>query len=195
MPYFTIFAIIFIIVFTVRNRQNIKKQADITDNFWEKELEANSTRRKDISNLEYINIPLEIFPPDVHRESEEKIKALSEKKILNLTGITNTDLKLTYGVANLEFLGECDANFADLVYCIGTYATELLNVNRVEEARKILEFGVSIQADSALIYTTLGEIYHASQETDQIKVLIENAKALDSLQKTSIISKLSEYVG
>lgn len=194
MPYFTIFAVIFIIVFTIRNRQNIRKQTDITDNFWKKELEANSTRKKDISNLNYITIPLDIFPSGVHRECEEKIKELSEKKIVNLTGISNTDLKLTYGVANLEFLGECDVNFADLVYCIGTYATELLKVNRMDEARRILEFGVSIQADSALIYTTLGKIYYESRETDQIKALMEKAKNLDSLQKTTIIAKLSEYV-
>lgn len=194
MPYFTIFAVIFIIVFTIRNRQNIRKQADITDNFWKKELEANSTRKKDISNLNYITIPLEIFPSGIHRECEEKIKALSQKKIVNLTGISNTDLKLTYGVANLEFLGECDANFADLVYCIGAYATELLKVNRIEEARRILEFGVSIQADSALIYTTLGKIYHDSRDTDRLKALMEKAQNLNSLQKASIIAKLSGYV-
>ena len=137
---------------------------------------------------------MEIFPSGIHRECEEKIKALSEKKIVNLTGISNTDLKLTYGVANLEFLGECDANFADLVYCIGTYATELLKVNRIEEARRILEFGVSIQADSALIYTTLGKIYHDSRDTDQLKALMEKAQNLNSLQKASIIAKLSGYV-
>lgn len=194
MPYFTIFAVIFIIVFTIKNRQNTRKQTTVTENFWKKESEANSTRKKDISNLDYITIPLEIFPSGFHRECEEKIKALSEKKILNLTGITNTDLKLTYGVANLEFLGECDANFADLVYCIGTYATELLKAGRVDDARRILEYGVSIHADSSLIYTTLGRLYNESGETAQILQLIEEAKKLDSFQKASIISRLSEYV-
>ncbi len=194
MPYFTIFAVIFIIVFTIRNRQNVKKQTNVTENFWKQEQEANSTRKRDISNLDYLTIPLEIFPSGIHKECEEKIKALSGKKILNLTGITNTELKLAYGVANLEFLGECDANFADLVYCIGTYASELLKAGRAAEAKRILEYGVSIHADSSLIYTTLGQIYNESGETAQIKQLIEEAGRLDSLQKTSIISKLSEYV-
>jgi hypothetical protein len=194
VPYFTIFAVIFIVVFTVRNRQNRKKQADLTENFWNRELEANSTRKQDISNLDYVSIPFEIFPPDIHAECKEKLWSLSDKKILNLTGMTNTQLKQRYGAANLEFLGECDANFADLVYCIGTYADELLKADRPSEAKQLLEFGVSVQADSSFIYTTLGKLYRDAGETEQLQSLIEEAQKLNSIQKTAILSKLSAYV-
>ena len=36
------------------------------------------------------------------------IEALKEKKILNLSGFTNTDLKLEYGVGNLTDLTDYD---------------------------------------------------------------------------------------
>ena len=42
------------------------------------------------------------------------IEALKEKKILNLSGFTNTDLKLEYGVGNLTELTDYDNNYVTL---------------------------------------------------------------------------------
>lgn len=194
MPYFTIFAVIFIVVFTIKNRSNTRKQADVNDAFWDKELKANATRKQDISQLDYITIPLDIFPLNLHTASEDKIKALSEEKILNLTGISNTDLKLTYGVANLEFLGECDANYADLIFAIGAYATELIENGQKEDAQKILEYAISIKADSGIIYTTLASIYKQNGQTDRIIDLIDAISKTDTLSQKTIIEKLNAYL-
>ena len=54
--------------------------------------------------------------------AELKDKGLSEdsisklQPILNLSGKTNTDLKMEYGPANLPFLTECDNNFINFCH-------------------------------------------------------------------------------
>ena len=79
-----------------RNREKAKKEY----NFWERESQANATRRKPLDNLDYITIPFEELPMEVLADDPkiseylELLEELSQKKIVNLTGYTNTDLKL-----------------------------------------------------------------------------------------------------
>ena len=95
-----------VFLFSYLRKRSTREQREAQEQFWQRENEANHTRRQDISGLPYINIPLEQFPvgifeDDALKEDEKKLLALSEKKILNLGGITNTELKLLYGAANL----------------------------------------------------------------------------------------------
>ena len=74
------------------------------NNFWQRENEANFTRRKDISQLPYIKIPYDSLPfiQNAHGEIAEYQKELlsfKDSKLLNLSGLSNTDLKLMYGIA------------------------------------------------------------------------------------------------
>ena len=92
------------------------KQQRKNDEFWERERAANNVRRKPVENLPYINITDDIIP-DINTDDNQilslinQLKAMKELKILNLSGKTNTDLKMEYGPANLPFLTECDNNF------------------------------------------------------------------------------------
>ena len=56
------------------------------------------------------------------KKYEETLQSLAGQKILNLGGKTNTDLKLEYGVANLETLCACDENYTTLCRTIYEYA-------------------------------------------------------------------------
>ncbi len=194
IPFFTIFFILFLILLSVAIRKNTSAQKDVEERFLDREQEANNTRRADISNLDYITIPPEIFPQEPQTENERKLKELSEKKILNLTGLSNTDLKLQYGVANLDALSECDANFTSLVSLLASYGKELYDSGKTEEARAILEYAVSIRADSGIIYTTLADLYQTSDESDKIPALIADARELKSLSKDAILKKLNSYI-
>ena len=90
-----------------RYRQLNKKQSEDLDTFWDLERKARTTVKKDIDNLSYITIPMEKFPSDFTTEPDmaafaEKAAVLSSEKILNLTGKSNTELKLSYGVNHFE---------------------------------------------------------------------------------------------
>lgn len=193
IPFFTIFFVLFIIVLTVVMRKNTNNQKQVEELFLNREREANNTRKADISNLDYIIIPEEIFPQEPQTENEIRLKELSEKKILNLTGLSNTDLKLKYGIANLDALSEYDTNFTSLVTTLGSYGKELYDSGRIGEARTVLEYAVSIRADAGIIYTTLADLYQSTGESSKIPALIDSVRELKSLSRDSILKKLDAY--
>ncbi len=149
-PFLAIF-IIFCLILNFYIRKNDTAQQKAQDEFWEKELRSNAVRKKDISKLDYITIPLDKIPVKLCTSTETKLYALAEKPMLNLCGISNTDLKLQYGTANLEILSEYDTNFLDFVSLVPDYATELIDAGEKEAALMLLEFAVSVNADSRKI--------------------------------------------
>jgi hypothetical protein len=187
--------VVFVIVLKLSINKNDRAREGAESGFWERERQANSTRRQDISSLDYITIPLDTFPLNLGTESEETIKELSGKRILNLTGISNTDLKITYGVANLEALTEYDDNFTRLVRALASYGNELLDLGQPSDAQTVLEYAVSIHADSRQIYTTLAELYRDSGQSGKIDTLLQSADGLESLSRDSIISALKTIQG
>ncbi len=193
IPIILVVFILFLVFVNMRYRKSNKETKEREDAFWERERMANATRRKDITNLPYITIPKEILPQSLHTSAIDKLKALaeSEDKILNLTGKSNTDLKLEYGVANLEELSACDERFTLLVTALSEVAKDLLEAKQTDEAKAILEFAVKIQADAKSIYLMLAQLYCESNETAKIDSLIASAGDLNSLSKNSIIAELN----
>ena len=177
LPILTIF-IVFIVVLTFYIKKNESAQEQINNEFWEKERKSNAVRKQDISKLDYITIPWDKIPYPLDTETEKEFFSFSQKPMLNLTGISNTDLKLTYGTANLALLSEYDSNFTDMVSLLPQYAQELLDAGDMETAKILLEFGVAHNADSSKIYLQLADIYRT--EGDIVK-LEQLRKASDNL--------------
>lgn len=178
---------------TNKNRENAAKT------FWDKERESNFVRKKDISNLPYIIIPMESLPfqdtdnSDINRY-QETIKRLANRKLLNLSSQTNTDLKLAYGAANFPFLMDCDNGYTELIRTLQQWGKALYNSNNLSDARTVLEFAVVCKTDIAASYTLLGDIYSSSSSTEQIKSLLEAAKLMNSPNKNNVISYLKSLL-
>ncbi len=178
-------------------RLNRKKEKD-EKGFWEREALANSTRRKPLDNLEYITIPLEDLPVGVLadnpkiKEYLDFLKELSQKKIVNLTGFTNTDLKLEYGAPNITALMEYDQNYTLLARTLQQWADILLDAGYTSEAVTIMEFALSTHTDVSRTYYRLAEYYASIQDTPKIQNLITEAKTLRSIHKNTIIRTLRE---
>ena len=145
-PFLTI-SIIFMLVLAFFRKRSTDKQNEVQQQFWEQENLANSTLRQDISKLEYISIPLDKLPLSLESEAVETIRALADQKIINLSTYTNTELKLKYGIANLDILSEYESNFFTLEKSLESYASELLAADRSSDAQKILEYAVAIGSD------------------------------------------------
>lgn len=189
--------IFFIFLIAYFRKKSTRAQKEIEEAFWNRENEANHTRRQDISGLPYINIPLEKFPIDICdnenlKECERALTVLSGQKILNLNNQTNTDLKLKYGPANLEELSEYDQNFSTLCRTLVSYATALLELGYEQEAQKVLEFGISCGSDHSLNYLLLADLYLKQKDAAAFRSLTEQAEALDSPMKASILRRLAE---
>lgn len=195
LPYF----IILIVVFQFFLRKNSKKNVNSNKEFWEREQQANNTRKQNIDNLNYITIPDTLPIPDSLDSDIIKLKndllALKDKKILNLTGMSNTDLKMEYGVANLTALTEYDNNYSDLVRKIVAGGDLLFKRGYEAEAVTLLEFGVECRTDITRNYTLLAEYYAKHNMNDKIDKLIMTAETLNSLSKDVIVKKLGEIKG
>lgn len=160
-PFLVIF-IVFCLVLTFYIRKNDTAQQKAQHDFFEKERLSNTVRKKDISKLDYISIPLDKIPVKLESSTENTIFALAEKPMLNFVGISNTDLKLQYGTANLDILTEYENNFLEFVALLPDYATELVEAGQKESAIMLLEFAVNVNADSRKIDNLLASLKESS---------------------------------
>lgn len=171
---------------------------EIEEQFWDRERKANSTRRKPLTDLDFISIPYDSLPftgevgNPVIMESEAFLLGLKDAKIVNLNGISNTDLKLRYGVANLTDLTEYDQNYTEMIRTLADWGEELQKLGRTEEAVKVLEFGISCHTDIRKNYLILADIYETEKKYDEIERLIEEAEKLTSLTRDSILTELKK---
>ena len=191
--------IIFMAVVSYKRMKANHQDQAAQNAFWNRENAANSTRKKDISNLDYVDfsgvsLPFALFEDDLLRQCETQVLALKEKKILNLTGISNTDLKLAYGPANLAELTQCDQNFTLLARTLNTWGQRLHELSHTQEAICVLAFAVSIRSDIRATWQLLAELYHTSGDIDKIREMKESAGELNSLNKTLILAMLEEYI-
>lgn len=194
----TFFLVILIVVWYAYERSKSMKKARMSsEQFWARETQANSTRKKSMDDLTLIHIPLEQLPmnptdDEKLKEYQEFITFLAQKDIINLTGISNTDLKLKYGAPNFPYLSECDQHFTDLVRTLNQWAKRLLELNLPKDAKTVLEFAVSCRSDVSTTYQMLSSLYVQSKDSEKILDLIKTAETLDTLLKDNILANLEK---
>ncbi len=194
--------ILLIIFFNIRSRSVSRKMEQNEQDFWARESASNSVRKKSLDTLEYIHIPFDLLPfgtagdNAILQQAEDDLTALKDEKIVNLTGISNTDLKLEYGTANITPLTQYDQNYTSLVCALQNWGQELYNQGRYEDAAKVLEFSVRTRSDITATYRLLTDLYRTklgyseSEINRKIDGLIPIAKNLNSLSRMTILKLL-----
>lgn len=189
-------ALVLIISISLRKQAKLQKQKD--QDFWIRENRANFVRRKPLDGLKYVRIPLETFPTHLLNENEtvleciNTLEALTSQKIVNLTGWSNTDLKLEYGTSNINVLTEYDQNYTILVRTLQKWADLLLEAGCRKEAAGLMEFAVSTNTDISRTYYLLAEYYASLGRYNEIDRLRETAKTLRSANRDVIVKHLQE---
>ena len=195
---YPILTIVFIgiIIFTIRRTYVKNKEVRIEQSFWDREQKANFTAKADITNLSYITIPLEKFPLESTDSQDEtlidSLKALSEKRILNLNGLTNTDLKEKYGASNLNALNEIGENFNSLCVLLISFAENSISRADYTSAIKYLEYGAGIRSDISKNYILLGNCYRELNTPRKITSLIDFVQTLHLPLEHSVLSSLQD---
>lgn len=190
----SLFVFILIIGHNVRKQRNSNVSAE--NNFWQEEVRANSVRRVSLDDLNYITIPSDTLPVHLLQEDPavaecvEFLGSLSGQRIVNLTGYSNTELKLKYGTANITLLSEYDQNYTLLVTTLQKWADLLYNAGYVEETLQILEFALSTGTDISKTYYMLADIYRSKGQQARIQELIEAAENLRSINRSVIVRTL-----
>ncbi|MBR1929983.1 MAG: hypothetical protein IJ833_00705 [Lachnospiraceae bacterium] len=197
LPFLASF-IIFILVLARRIKRQDRLSEKENRSFWEREARANATRRKPLDDLEYITIPWDALPTEVMQddatvaECQRLLRELSEQRIVNFTGFTNTDLKLEYGAPNITLLTEYDQNYTVLVRTLQQWADVLWDGGYEAEASIIMEFAISTHTDVSRTYYKLAQYWASHGESMQIERLLATAETLRSANKASIIRTLKD---
>lgn len=172
------------------------KEAKKYQNFIDRENEANSTRRKSLDDLQYITIPFDELPMDTLNddpkvnEYHQTLRDLSANPIVNLTGFSNTDLKLQYGAPNIDLLTNYDQAYTLLARTLASWGQVLFDNGYYNEAKSVLKYAVSTKTDVSSTYVLLSKIYKSEGNEDEIRNLIEEASSLKSLSRNTIVRKL-----
>lgn len=196
MPLVIIIIVLYLFMRIDSNKAN-KKVMEEKQKFWSKENQSNKIRKKDISSLPFLKIPLDELPiKDTTDESllalQHSITNLSKVSILNLTGVSNTDLKLQYGVANLTFLSECDNNYTLLVNSLSKWGSYLYELGHINDAKIVLEYGITCNTDISKNYILLANIYKEQNTPNKIDNLLETITNLNSINKESMLRSVKE---
>lgn len=169
--------------------------------YLDRESAANGIRRKDLSSLPYITVPFDKLPLDITLNDEKKqlqiseykkeIQNLSSERMLNLIGISNTELKEKYGPANLELLTIYDQNYSRYICALHFYS-ECIYDEYPEKAISILEYCISIGTDISGTYEMLGRYYLEHNDKEHFLSLYDKIPEKDSLSGNLILSKLDQ---
>ena len=195
--------ILLIIIFNISMRRVSRKVENSEENFWKRELESNNVRKKSLEELEYVHIPVDLLPFETYGDSsvlksaEEELLGLKDEKIVNFTGISNTDLKLEYGTANITALTQYDQNYTAMVIALQKWGQELYNQGRYEDAAKVLEFSMKTRTDISGTYRLLIDMYKTklgyNEQTirQKLEAMLPIAKNLNALSRQQIVNMIN----
>lgn len=197
-PFLAIF-MAFIIFLAIRYKSLDNQQKQMTEDFWDKELKANSTIGIDISTLDYLKLPLERFPigkcnVEEIISIEDELRILADKPLLNLTGITNTDLKLKYGVPNFEKMSQIGEDFDRATVLLNDYSKLLIDNEMPSEAIPVLEYAVGVGTDISSSYTMLADLYATTGNISKLTNLRSMVENTSLILKPSILSHIDELL-
>lgn len=201
--------LVFILVLHHNLNKADRTQTKEEDAYWEKELSANRTRKKDLDDLVYIDFNAEPFYPvnlldakscpEFFKKNPEipdilsRFLFLEKQKITNLTQYSNTDLKFEYGVANLTLLTEYDTNYNELISLLHNYGSILEKEGYTSQALTVLEYAVSIGTDISGTYMLCAKIYQENSNIEKLLWLKKEAENISTSRKDSIVHKLQEF--
>ena len=201
MPVYILPIVITTLVWVLNH--NIKRNRDTNKvtvrDYLKREEEANFVRKKDISELPYITVPLENLLIDITLKDEKKqskiekyrkqIDYLSDKPMLNLIGVTNTELKERYGVANLDKLIACDQNYGKMFANLQWYASGIYE-DYPDAALKIMEYMVETGTDISGTFELLGRHYAETKNSSSFNALFDKIPDKTSVSGKMILQKL-----
>lgn len=206
IPIFAIFAVLFTIWLNLRANRAANRDDEIEKAFWRREHEANATRKKSLDSLLYIHVPPEIAKitlPEDHREGQDALRMLGHLtednvRIVNLTGWSNTDLKLEYGAANIGALTEYDAGYTALATALQQLGQALYDLGRFGDAERVLEFAAGTSTDITATYRLLIDLYRTKRgyNTEEVRqkteALLPIAQSLRSLSRDKIVKMIED---
>lgn len=200
------FTVIYFICFVIfcawrfyEQRKSERLEQKASDDFWAREVEANQTRKKDISHLPLLEVQENDLPKiDTTDESIlyyiDQLQKIVKSPMIDLSEYSNTDLKLAYGVANFKTLSEYDNNYTTFLATLSNLARACSQKNRYWEAKECYESALSYGSRQLSDYTELANLYLQLDTPENIAKLIEQLETGNHPHKKTIIESLQQIM-
>jgi hypothetical protein len=142
--------LIFLLWFTYERIKADRHSSYSNEEFWERERRASFTPSARIDNLPYITLDESVIPSSSPADTDElksvleEIRSLKDTQMIDLSEMTNTELKLKYGTANFTALSEADQRFALLITDFEKAGALLAAAGRTDEAYALVRYAADL---------------------------------------------------
>ncbi len=199
IPIFLICFLIFIFWLSHAQRKAQNQDNKASEDFWARETKANSTRKKDISQLPLLHVK-ESEIPAPHTENESvlhyigHIRELIKDPMIDLSEYSNTDLKLAYGVGNFKLLSEYDENFANFLSCLSELAHACMVAGLPNDAEYTYRLALHYGSQKTDDYIGLARVYLSMGQPERIRELIREVESGAHPHKASVVEELQHFL-
>lgn len=165
--------------------------------YLEKEHKANLTIKRHLSKEIFVTPDINILPIKEYKNTDEYKKVISAQtnvlnksklKMIHFTQpINNTELKLKYGVNNLDNITMYEEHYNLYIRALIDWAKALVDIKNTSDAEIILKEAINFGSDLSINYTLLADIYSNENNKEKLKKFREEIKNSNLKMKNKIL--------
>ena len=164
-----------------------KNRYRLRDQFLEEDMEANSSRGREVEKVYYYSpnlstLPLRDDAEEPVKKKQERVQQLAQQTMLRFPRkLTNIELKTEYGVANLEKITGYEANYHRYISALIEWAEVLLEQESEQEKKdaiNILEHTSELDSEFRKTYLYLADYYATNANYEGINNLLDQVTKL-----------------
>ena len=175
-----------------KKRNSSKKIAEILN----EDSEANFARRRPLPDDFY-------FVPDIRglnlkeyadddkskvAEKQARVLKLSEAKMIRLPkSMTNKEIKMNYGAANLETVTNGEEVYQMFLEALISWGEALSNIGDKADAKKVLEKAIDFGCDISRCFISLAELYLKDRDKSSADKLIKRLESGEAIPQNDAI--------
>jgi len=184
--------IVYLLCFKTRKRN--LRQEDLYREFLDAEHHANFSRKKDPDPEEYLKIdphtlPIRNYPDEptyarVVARQNNILNVASLPMIYNIRGMSNRELKLKYGAANLDRMVTYEENYDRFIHHLLEWATALTALGNTADACTVLKAAIEYHCDRSQAYTMLAGLISDRGELDALRKKAQSILSGSAAERT-----------
>ncbi len=193
IPIIFIWLLIVILLFRYNINKKDKELNTKRKNFLEKIDKSTSSRKKKIEDENFLSLSLTtdyINSLDISEGYKKRLLSQREKPMASFSGISNTDLMISYGAASLSDIKNYEDNLAVMQKMLYTCASELYDKGDINHSIKLLEESIKLKDSRSSSYILLGKCYDKNGNKDKKKELLQMINNSDLTLKNKILEEL-----
>jgi len=183
-PLMTIFTALGVAIIALtlysKTRKSNTAQENLYNHFLDTERDANFSRKKDPVPEDYLSVDIHTLPiceypdePAYARVAARQNNVLEISRlpmIFDVRGMSNRELKLKYGTANLDMIVTYEENYDRFIHNLLEWAAALIVLGNTTDATAVLEAAVGHRCDRSQAYTMLADITTGRKKLEELRI-------------------------